>query len=135
MAINRGIGYAKIVGNFGEYLVCQKLSRSGFQVCIVDHIGMDVIAYHPEGKKRLGITIKSRTKIPGKESESVYIFRKSDRARLTDACNAFGYEPWIAIYSERDEDADLFLTSLDNYDGKYRAKEKRAVDAWPMTAI
>ena len=43
--------------------------------------------------------------------------------------------PWIAVYVECDEDADLFLTSLANYDKKYRSKEKRAVDAWIMTGI
>src|SRR5260370_31768055 len=135
IGIDRGARYQKIVGNFGEYLVCQKLSRSGFDVCIVDHTGMDVIAYHPKTKHRLGITIKSRTRIFGKETGSVYIFRESsrDRQKLLDACEAFGCTPWIAVYAEYDEGADLFLTSLANYDKKYKLKEIRAVDAWKMT--
>jgi hypothetical protein len=132
--IERGENYKKIVGNFGEYLVCQKLSRSGFDVCIVDHTGMDVIAYHPKTKQRLGITIKSRTRILGKENESLYIFRKKnrDRQKLKAACEAFGCTPWIAVYFEYDDGADLFLTSLENYDKKYRLKE-RLQDAWKMT--
>jgi hypothetical protein len=130
--IDKGANYKKIVGNFGEYLVCQKLSRSGFDVCIVDHTGIDVIAYHSKTKQRLGITIKSRTRIFGKEGESVYIFRKNDRVKLKRACKAFGCEAWVAVYSECDENADLFLTSLVNYDKKYRLK-RRAVDAWKMT--
>jgi Holliday junction resolvase len=135
IGIEKGANYRKIVGNFGEYLVCQKLSRSGFDVCIVDHTGMDVIAYHPKTKVRLGITVKSRTRSSGKETGSVYIFREGDRQKLLDACEAFGCSPWIAVYAEYDEGADLFLTSLANYEKKYRSKEKRAVDAWTMTAL
>jgi hypothetical protein len=41
----------------------------------------------------------------------------------------------IAIHSEREADADLFLTSLDNYHKRCRSKEKKAVDAWRMTAL
>lgn len=91
----------------------------------------------PEKKLRLGITVKSRTRISGTESSSVYIFREktNDRRKLLDACKAFECVPWIAVYVECDEDADLFLTSLANYDKKYRSKEKRAVDAWIMTGI
>jgi Holliday junction resolvase len=137
IGIDRGARYQKIVGNFGEYLVCHWLSRSGFEVCIVDHTGMDVIAYQPSTKLRLGITVKSRTRVSVKESESVYIFREktNDRKKLLNACEAFGCVPWIAVYVERDDGADLFITSLANYDRKYRSKEKRAVDAWTMTGI
>ena len=42
--IVKGTQFARILGNFGEYLVCNRLTRSGFEVCIVDHTGMDVIA-------------------------------------------------------------------------------------------
>jgi len=137
IGIDKGARFQKILGNFGEYLVCHWLSRSGFEVCVVDHTGMDVIAYQPSTKQRLGITVKSRTRISGTESGSVYIFREktNDRKKLLGACEAFGCVPWIAVYAECDEDADLFLTSLANYDRKYRSKEKRAVDAWVMTGI
>ncbi len=137
IGIDRPAACQKILGNFGEYLVCHWLSRSGFEVCHVVHTGMDVIAYYPKKKLRLGITVKSRTRISGTESTSVYIFREktNDRRKLLDACKAFECVPWIAVYVECDEDADLFLTSLANYDKKYRSKEKRAVDAWIMTGI
>ena len=133
--IVKGAQFAKILGNFGEYLVCNWLSRSGFEVCIVDHTGMDVIACHPNRKQRLGITVKSRTRIFGKETESVYIFRKAkkDRQKLLAACEVFGCEPWIAIYVECAATANLFLTSLSNYDKKHKSKEGRLIDAWKMT--
>jgi len=97
---------------------------------------MDVIAYDPRTKQRLGITVKSRTRSSGTETGSVYLFReaKKDRQKLADACEAFQCEPWIAVYVECDDDAHLFLTSLANYDRKYGPEEKRAVHGWAMTS-
>jgi hypothetical protein len=103
-------------------------------VAVVDHTGIDIIAYNPKTRKRLGITVKSRTRNLGKERSSVNIFRqnkkKDDRRKVIDACRAFNCEPWIAIYDETTDHADLFLTSLQNYDAKYRKIPKRAVDTW-----
>jgi hypothetical protein len=134
IGIDKSSRHRHIVGRFGEYLVCNWLSRSGFEVCIVDHSGLDVIEYHPRRHQRLGITVKSRTRSPGTETGSVYLFRdaKKDRQKLLDACEAFSCQPWIAVYAECDTRADLFLTSLENYDRKYRVSG-RAVDGWAMT--
>lgn len=133
--IQRTGNQRKIVGNFGEYLVCSWLSRSGFEVCIIDHTGMDIIAYNPHTGKRLGITVKTRLRVRGTETGSVYLFRekKEDRQKLRDACEAFGCDPWVAVYVECEKGADLFLTGLKNYDRKYRPKQKRAVHGWGMT--
>lgn len=65
--IEKSSRHSKIIGNLGEHLVCNWLSRSGFEVTVVDHTGIDVIAYNPKTRERLGITIKSRTRNPGKE--------------------------------------------------------------------
>jgi hypothetical protein len=83
IGIDKGSRHPHIVGRFGEYLVCNWLSRSGFEVCIVDHTGLDVIAYHPRTKQRLGISVKARTRIAGTETGSVYLFRgaKGDRPK------------------------------------------------------
>ncbi len=133
--IDKSSRHRKIVGNFGEYLVCNWLSRSGFEVCVVDHTGMDLIAYNRQTKERLGITVKSRSRVPRTETGSVYIFRESkdDRQKLLDACQAFGCEPWVGVYVECEDVADLFLTSLANYERKYALGEKREVHGWGMT--
>jgi hypothetical protein len=70
--IEKSTRHHHIVGRFGEYLVCNWLSRSGFKVCIVDHTGLDVIAYHPIRKQRFGITVKSRTRSFGTEATAVF---------------------------------------------------------------
>jgi Holliday junction resolvase-like predicted endonuclease len=137
MEIKKSSRHQKIIGNFGEILVCNWLSRSGFEVTLVDHTGIDIIAYNPSTKQRLGITVKSRARNIGKEEGSVNIFSyqkgKNDRQKLLDACEAFACEPWIAIYVETSNSADLYLTSLKNYDEKYRGKEGKKIDDWKMT--
>ncbi len=135
MEINKGSRHQKIIGDFGEQLVCNWLSRSGFEVSIVDDTGIDLSAYSPSTERRLGITLKSMTRPAGREVDSVIIFRKHrrDREKLRDACDAFACEPWIAVYVEVTSSADLYLTSLKNYDGKYRGKERRASEDWKMT--
>ncbi|MDI6904612.1 MAG: hypothetical protein QMD13_03865 [Candidatus Bathyarchaeia archaeon] len=97
--IEKSSRHQKIIGNLGEHLVCNWLSRSGFEVSIVDHTGIDVITYNPRSKKRLEITVKSRTRNPGKEKTSINLFSyrkdKNDRQKVIDACKAFSCEPWI----------------------------------------
>lgn len=136
MGITKGSRHQKIIGDFGENLVCNWLSRSGFEVTVVDHTGIDIVAYDPRTQQRLGITVKSRTRDVGKEEASVNILsyqkRKDDRRKLLDACEAFACAPWIAVYVETAENADVYLTSLGNYDSKYRGKEGKAIDDWKM---
>jgi Holliday junction resolvase-like predicted endonuclease len=136
MEIVKSSRHGKVIGSFGESIICNWLSRTGFEVIIVDHTGLDIIAYNLSTGKRLGITVKSRTRDIGKEEESVNIFSfqkgKNDRQKLLDACQAFACEPWIAIYVETSKTADIYLTSLDNYDERYRSKIGKAIDDWKM---
>lgn len=130
--INRGGRHTKIVGEFGEHLVCNWLSRSGFEVSRIDHTGIDLVAYSPRLKKRYGITVKARTRKRKREASPVYIFRRGDRKKMLAACKYFGGLPWIAIYVESEKAADLYMTSLENYDAKYRVGGRK-IDAWKMT--
>jgi hypothetical protein len=133
MGIVKSTRHSKIIGNFGEWTICNWLSRSGFEVAIIDHTGIDIIAYKPSPQERLGITVKSRSRITGKEEESVNIFSyqnsKDDRRKALSACKAFACDPWLAVYVEATNEADIYLTSLKNYDEKYR-REGKAVDDW-----
>ncbi len=129
--ISKSSRHSKIVGNFGEHLACNWLSRSGFEVSIVDHTGIDVLAYSKGMNRRLGVSVKSRTRVRGKEAEAVIILQGvKDREALLAACVAFGCEPWLAIYVECETHGDLFFVSLENYERKYRVG--KAVQSWRM---
>ena len=132
-SIIKSTRHQKIIGDFGEAILCNWLSRSGFGVAVVNHTGIDIVAYNKKTKKRLGISVKSRTRTSEKETESVNIFsnKKKDRNKLEMACKAFCCEPWIAIYVETVKEADIYLTSVKNYDRKYRIKN-RVIDDWKM---
>ncbi len=134
IGIEKSSRHQKIIGNLGEHLVCNWLSRSGFEVAIVDHTGIDLIAFDPKSKQRMGITVKSRTR-DQRETESVNVFsnRKNDREKVQSVCRAFGCEPWIAVYVETKASADLFMTTLANYDANYRTVEGKAIDDWKMS--
>jgi len=105
------------------------------EVAYVDHTGIDVIATLSDGK-RIGISVKSRTRTAGKETDTVNLLTGSgkDRQKLEAACTAFGVEPWLAVYVECGTSADLYLTSLENYDREHRTSTSRVIDDWKMTA-
>ena len=136
MDINKSTRHQKIIGNFGEMVICNWLSRSGFEVTVVDHTGLDILAYDPKTRERLGITVKSRTRNVGKENTNVNVLSyqkgKDDRLRLLSACKAFACEPWIGVYVETAASADAYLTSLQHYDRTYRSAGAKALDAWKM---
>jgi Holliday junction resolvase-like predicted endonuclease len=131
MPIRKSTRHQKIIGELGEHLICNWLSRSGFEVARVDHTGIDLIACDPDEDKRIGITVKSRTRIPGTEGTSVRIFGIGDREKLVSACKAFGCEPWIGIYVETFSYADLFLVSLAAYEQAFSI-EGRLPTTWRM---
>jgi len=136
MDIEKSSRHTKIIGDFGENIICNWLSRSGFEVALVDHTGVDIIAYNPKTKQRLGITVKSRTRNVGKEETQVNVFSfrkgKDDRKKLLEACEAFSCEPWIGVYVESSQSGDVYLTSLRNYDENYLGREARAIHSWRM---
>ena len=57
MEITKGSRFTRIIGNFGENIVCNWLSRSGFEVALVDHTGIDIVAYRRATRDRPGITV------------------------------------------------------------------------------
>lgn len=126
--------HSKIIGEFGEHLVCDALSKSNFEVVRVDHTGLDIIAYDKTNKKRLGISVKSRTRDEGTVNESVNVFSHQrggdDRKKLLVACEYFECEPWVAVYSENEDGADLYLISLVTFDKYHGGK---VVEQWKVS--
>jgi hypothetical protein len=129
MAIQKSERHQKIIGQFGEHFVCNRLSCSDFDVMLVDHVGIDVIAFR-EDVGRLGISVKSRTRgRKGSEEESVNLF-SSEEGKLERVCTNLGLTPWIAVYVETERCGDLYTTSLENYRTKYQRNTKMLV--WDM---
>jgi len=118
--IERSTHQQKILGQFDESCICNCLSRLGFKVVIVDHTEIDIIAYHTKLKKRIGETVKSRTRNVVTEKVYVTLFysckNKDECKSLLDACKAFGCETYyIEDYCEILNYEDIYITSLENY--------------------
>jgi len=125
--------HSKYIGQFGEAMVCNVPSRSGFEVMLVDHVGIDVVARRSD-IGRIGISVKARTRdSKANEQTSVNLFRSED-VSLVEVCKEFDLDPWIAVYVETENGADLYLTSLDNFHEKYAGREGLTILAWKMKA-
>lgn len=132
--IEKSSRHSKIIGDFGEHYIANWLSRSGFEVILVDHTGIDIVAYNKKMNKRIGITVKSRTRTEGTETTFVTIFKdnKTDREKVLEACSAFACEPWISVYIETSNAADISLLSLDHYDKTYSPRPDSKSNTWKM---
>jgi hypothetical protein len=113
MRILKSSRHSKITGDFAEGLVLYFLSKYGFECARVDHTGIDLIARNPRTKDLWGISVKSRCRVPGTESNCININRKDiDKARA--ACIAFKCTPYVAIVIDAANTIRVFLTSLDH---------------------
>ena len=106
--------HSKITGDFGEALVLYWLSRSGFECARVDHTGIDLIARRPRSDERLGISVKSRSRVPGTEADSVNIGGPGDLAKVAAACDAFQCVPYFAIVVDAAPRMSVFLLSMEH---------------------
>jgi hypothetical protein len=80
--------------------------------------------------------VKSRTRIIGRETASVNVFfnRKNDYQKVIEACQFFACEPWLGIYVEATDSAELYLTSLENYRQNYCSSTPRVINDWKMNS-
>jgi Holliday junction resolvase-like predicted endonuclease len=123
--------HAKIAGDFGEALVLYWLSRSGFECARVDHTGIDLIAKRPRSDELLGISVKTRSRVPGKEAESVNIGRPEDLAKVEAACVAFQCVPYFAIVVDAARRVFVFLVSKTHLEHLY--PDRTGLISWSMT--
>ena len=111
MKINKSTRHSKIAGDFGEMLVLYWLSKYGFECAKVDHTGIDLIAANPNTKKRMGISVKSRTRSLGSENEFIKL-PISDFGKIDFACKSFGdLIPHFAIVVDAGDTIRVFISS------------------------
>jgi len=106
--------HSKITGDFAEALVLYWLSRSGFECARVDHTGIDLIARNPDTNEFMGISVKSRSRYAGTESQSVNL-AANGFIKARKACKAFGNcVPYYAIVVDTLDAIRCFLISLEH---------------------
>lgn len=125
-----------VIGNLGERLVCNWLSRKGFEVAVVDHTGIDLIARNSVNNELMGISVKARAR-NSEESENscvnLFDVENDDINKTRSACTAFGCVAWVAVYIEAKNYADIYMTPLDNYWEKYCNQTAKSNLTWKVT--
>jgi len=109
--VTKSSRHSKITGDFAEGLVLYWLSKYGFECARVDHTGIDLIANNPHTGERMGISVKSRSRNPGKEDTFVSI-PVDDLCKASAACAAFGCTPYVAIVVDAADLIRVFITSM-----------------------
>lgn len=111
LELSRSSRHAKIAGDFGETLVLYWLSRHGFECARVDHTGIDVIALNPHTNERMGISVKTRTRTPGRERRHV-ILLPDEFEKVGAACQAFSCQPYFAFVVDAAGLIRVFITPM-----------------------
>lgn len=77
----------------------------------MDHTGIDIIAWNPHTREIMGISVKSRTRSEGAESEYVSIPNENIE-KAEAACKSFGCVPYFAIVVDAGETVRVFILSM-----------------------
>ena len=96
LKISKSTRHSKITGNFAENLILYWLSKYGFECAMVDHTGIDIIAWNSVTNELMGISVKSRSRNEGKEGQ--YLSIPNENFEKVDlACKAFDCIPYFAL--------------------------------------
>ena len=109
--ISKSSRHSKITGDFAEHLVLYWLSKHGFECARIDHTGIDLIARNPHTNELMGISVKSRSRKPGTETESISI-RAEDIQKAITACDAFRCKTYFAIAADIKDRIVVFILSI-----------------------
>lgn len=130
MEIRKSSRHSKITGDFAENLILYWLSKYGFECIKVDHTGIDIIARNPHTKEAMGISVKSRSRVEGKEGDYLGI-NNPHFNKVNKACKSFNCVPYFAIVIDEKDKISCFILSMEKL-LKLFPKGKR-VSAWKMT--
>jgi Holliday junction resolvase-like predicted endonuclease len=129
MKIKKSTRHSKITGDFGESLIMYWLSKYGFECALVDHTGIDIIARNPYTQEVMGVSVKSRSRTEGKETECVNI-TNTHFDMVDSACQAFCCIPYFALVVDADSQIQGFLLSMSHL--LQLAPKGKRVSAWKM---
>lgn len=107
--------HSKITGDFGESLLMYWLSKSGFEATLVDYTGIDIVAFHKATGRRLGISVKSRSRTFEKANSGMTIKGEEHSEKVIEACRFFACEPWVAFLYDRPKDEEETKGSIEVY--------------------
>jgi Holliday junction resolvase-like predicted endonuclease len=116
-----------ITGDFAEHLVMYCLSKRGYECAHVRHVGIDVIA--AKDGKRLGISVKSRSRKPGMMDVSLTMNNsKKHVEHVRETCQHFRCEEHFAFVMDQNDTIKVILVPLSCIERHYVISEKSSQD-------
>ena len=106
------------------------LSKHGFECARLDHTGIDLIARHSHMDKPMGISVKSRSREPGKEYDYLSI-PAGDFVKAKAACEAFVCIPYFAIVIDTGKIIRCFLLTMEHLQSLF--KTTVSASGWKMS--
>lgn len=129
--LSKSSRHAAIIGKFGEMLLAYLLSRSGWEVVVVDHTGIDLIA--ARDGKRIGISVKSRSR-DERRSQGAIKLPLENLKHAAAACRTFGLEPHFAFVCDREKRGVVVYPASERVAREVCGADDRArkTPYWPM---
>ena len=112
MELNKSLRHRKIAGDFGEYFVMYWLNKRGFEVILVDYVGIDLIATHKHTNIIYGISVKTRTRATKEKANNPFMIETRPVELIETACKIFKCEPAFGIVCDKDENGEIELWVL-----------------------
>lgn len=115
---NKTKRHNKITGDFGENILEYFLSKNLFETAIIDYVGIDILAVHRKSKKRMGISVKSRSRTIERPKDGVLV-PGSSYQKIIEASSIFSCKPWICFIVDKPKNIEegeifIFLISLND---------------------
>lgn len=103
--------HAHITGDFAEHLILYWLSKNGYECVHIRHVGVDIIA--SKDGKRLGISVKSRSRKEGQVDYSLTMTKPSSHIeKVEKTCASFGCEEYFAFVMDQGGKITVVITPL-----------------------
>jgi Holliday junction resolvase-like predicted endonuclease len=127
MTYEYSANHAKITGEFGEHLVLYWLSKNGYESVHAQYIGIDIIA--SRNGKRIGISVKSRSRKEGRSDYSLTIGKPLDQIqKVKNTCLQFACEPYFAFVIDQLDSIKVVVTPLEVIETCYIISAKSTQD-------
>ncbi len=107
MELNKSLRHSKIAGDFGEYFVMYWLNKRGFEVILVDYVGIDLIATNKHTNISYGISVKTRTRPTIEKANLPFMVKTQQVELIKTACKYFKCEPAFGIVCDKDRNGEI----------------------------
>lgn len=129
MELDKSLRPTKIAGDFGEYFIMYWLNKRGFEVILVDYVGIDLIATEKHTNISYGISVKTRTRATIEKAILPFMVETPQIKLIRIACKYFKCEPAFGLVRDNDHNGEIEFWLLSCFEtlniNNYKLTQKR----------